>query len=205
MARPPSTLLIACGALAREILALIETHGWRGMTLACLPAHYHNTPQKIAGAVRAKIRENRGRYDRVLVIYGDCGTGGALDAVLAEEGAERIPGPHCYEFYAGAAAFAAMAGAEPGTFYLTDYLARHFERLIVEGLGIDRHPELLADYFGNYRRLVYLAQTEDAELRERAEAAAARLGLAFEYRFTGYGDLAGYLAGAAAGAARKAG
>ncbi len=193
MARPPTTLLIACGALAREILALIEAHGWRGMTLTCLPAHYHNTPRKIPGAVRAKIRENRGQYDRFLVIYGDCGTGGDLDAVLAEEGAERIPGPHCYEFYAGSADFAALAEAEPGTFYLTDYLARHFERLIIEGLGIDRHPELLPEYFGNYRRLVYLAQIEDAELRRRAEAAAERLGLAFAYRLTGYGDLAGFL------------
>jgi hypothetical protein len=200
MARLPTTLLIACGALAREILALIEAHGWRGMTLACLPAHYHNTPQKIPEAVRAKIRENRAAHDRILVIYGDCGTGGLLDRVLAEEGAERIPGPHCYEFYAGSADFAALAEAEPGTFYLTDYLARHFDRLIIEGLGIDRHPELLAEYFGNYRRLVYLAQTEDAELRRRAEAAAARLGLAFEYRYTGYGELAGYLSAAAAGA-----
>ena len=194
MARPLSTLLIACGALAREILALIEVHGWTGMTLACLPAHYHNTPGKIPEGVRAKLREARGRYDRCIVLYGDCGTGGALDRVLAEEGATRIPGPHCYEFYAGGTDFAAMTEAEPGTFFLTDYLARHFDRLIIEGLGIDRHPELKDEYFGNYRRLVYLAQTEDEGLRRRAEGAAERLGLEFEYRFTGYGELAGFLA-----------
>ena len=194
MARLTSTLLIACGALAREILALIEAHGWTEMAVTCLPAHYHNTPDKIPEAVRAKLRENRGRYDRVFVLYGDCGTGGRLDRVLAEEGVTRIPGPHCYEFYAGAADFAALAEAEPGTFFLTDYLVRHFDRLIIEGLGLDRHPELRDDYFGNYRRLVYLAQTEDAALRRRAEAAAARLGLDFDYRWTGYGELAGFLA-----------
>jgi hypothetical protein len=198
MTTPRSTLLIACGALAREILALREAGGWDHLTVECLPAHYHNTPEAIAPAVQSKVRENRGRYGRIFVVYGDCGTGGALDRVLAEEGVERMPGPHCYEFYAGAAPYAAMMEAELGTFFLTDYMVRHFDRLIVEGLWLDRHPELLGQYFGNYRKLVYLAQTEDAELQERAKAAAARLGLGYEYRFTGFGGLADHLRAVAA-------
>lgn len=197
MDEPRSTLLIACGALAREILALIEAHGWSHMTLTCLPAQFHNRPGKIPEAVRGKIRENRARYDRILVVYGDCGTGGLLDAVLEEEGVERIPGPHCYQFYMGTPDFEALTAAEPGSFFLTDYLVRHFDRLIIEGLWLDRHPELRDDYFGNYRKLVYLAQVEDADLRRRAEAAAERLGLAFEHRVTGYGELAEFLAAAA--------
>jgi len=193
MATPRSTLLIACGALAREILALRQAGGWDHLEVDCLPAHYHNTPEAIAPAVRAKIRENRGRYGRIFVVYGDCGTSGALDRVLAEEGVERMPGPHCYEFYAGSTAYAAMMEAELGTFFLTDYMVRHFDRLIVEGLWLDRHPELLGQYFGNYRKLVFLAQTDDAELQEKAAAAATRLGLAYEYRFTGFGGLADHL------------
>ncbi len=194
MAGPPSTLLIACGALAREVAELIRVNGWTHMSIACVPAHFHNTPAKIPGAVRAKIRAARGRYDRIVVLYGDCGTGGLLDQVLAEEGVERIPGPHCYQFYAGEADFAALMEAEPGTFFLTDYLVRHFERLIIAGLGLDRHPHLLSDYFGNYRRLVYLAQTEDADLTIRAREAADRLGLQFERRYRGYGELDRFLA-----------
>jgi hypothetical protein len=198
MTASPSTLLIACGALAREILALREAGGWDHLSVECLPAHYHNTPEAIAPAVQSKIRESRGRYGRIFVVYGDCGTGGALDRVLAEEGVERMPGPHCYEFYAGAVPYAAMMEAEVGTFFLTDYMVRHFDRLIVEGLWLDRHPELLGQYFGNYRKLVYLAQTEDTELQEKAKAAAARLGLAYESRFTGFGGLADHLRAVAA-------
>ena len=123
---PPRTLLIACGALAREVLALIRLNGWSHMELACLPAHLHNRPQRIPAAVRAKIRKARPHYARILVLYGDCGTGGALDQVLAEEGVERIPGPHCYAFYSGIDDFLAQAEAEPACFYLTDYLVRHF-------------------------------------------------------------------------------
>jgi hypothetical protein len=201
----PATLLIACGALARELLALIEANGWRDMAVTCLPAHYHNTPEKIPEAVRAKIGESRGRYGRIFVMYGDCGTGGALDRVLAEEGVARMPGPHCYEWFAGAAAFAAMMESEPGTFFLTDYMVRHFDRLIIEGLWLDRHPELLRDYFGNYRKLVYLAQSDDAELETQARGAAARLGLAYEHRVTGFGDLATHLQAAAASPVEQVG
>jgi hypothetical protein len=190
---PPRTLLIACGALAREVLALIRLNGWSHMAVACLPAKLHNTPARIPEAVRAKIRGARRKYESILVLYGDCGTGGGLDAVLAEEGVERIPGPHCYAFYSGVDAFLAHAEAEPACFYLTDYLARHFERLVIAGLGLDRHPELLPLYFGNYEKLVYLAQTPDPQLERKAKAAALRLGLTYEHRPTGYGDLPDFL------------
>ena len=190
---PERTLLIACGALAREVVELIRVNAWRHLTVSCLPAAWHNTPDKIPGAIRERIRAARERYDRIFVLYGDCGTGGELDRVLEDEGVERIEGPHCYSFFAGNQVFDALAEAEPGTFYLTDYLARHFDRLIIQGLGMDRHPELEALYFGNYTKLIYLAQTEDPDLQARAEAAAARLNLAYEYRFTGYGDMARFL------------
>jgi hypothetical protein len=193
----PKTLVIACGALAREMLALIEANGWGHVTLECLPAKLHNRPEKIPDAVRAKIAESRGRFERIFIGYADCGTGGLLDRVIEEEGVERIGGPHCYSFYAGEAAFDALHEEEVGSFYLTDYLTRHFDTLIIKGMGLDRHPQLMEVYFGNYRRLVYLAQTEDSELQEKAKAAAARLGLDYEYRFTGYGELAEFMARAA--------
>lgn len=191
---PPSTLIVACGALARELLAVIRRQGWDHMNVTCLPADLHNRPEKIPEAVRAKIRENRDAYDRILCLYGDCGTGGRLDRVLAEEGVARIEGTHCYAFYTGLENFEAMTEAEPASFYLTDYLVRHFERLVIEGLGLDRFPQLRDDYFGNYRRVVYLAQTDDADLTAQAAAAAARLGLAFERRETGLDGVAAFLA-----------
>jgi hypothetical protein len=193
MTAHPSTLIIACGALAREITQVIATHGWSHMAVTCLPAHLHNRPDRIPEAVRGKIRATKDRYDRQFVLYGDCGTGGLLDAVLEEEGVERIPGPHCYEFFAGAANFAALAEEEPGTFFLTDFLVRHFDRLIIEGLGLDRYPQLLPDYFGHYRKLVHLAQVEDPVLDAAAKRAALRLGLTHQRRFTGLGGLAAFL------------
>jgi hypothetical protein len=186
---PARQLVIACGALAHEIAALRRANGWTTLDVACLPPELHNRPERIAPAVRAKIRENRERYASIFVAYGDCGTGGALDAVLAEEGAERIAGAHCYEFYATPAAFAELADAEPGTFYLTDFLLRHFDRLVIASLGIDRHPELLPAYFGNYRRLVYLAQAPAPDAGAKARAVADRLGLECVVRETGYGGL----------------
>lgn len=182
-------LLLACGALAREIVDLNERNEWKVFDIQCLPAKWHNTPQFIVPALRDKIRSNKGRYKKIYVVYGDCGTGGQLDALLKEEGVERIDGPHCYAFYSGNAAFAGREADEFTCFFLTDYLARHFEKLMWEGLGLDRHPELLKDYFGNYTKLIYLAQTDDADLQARAEEAAKRLGLQYEYRFTGYGEL----------------
>ncbi|WP_428299499.1 DUF1638 domain-containing protein [Hyphomicrobium sp.] len=197
MAPHPTTLVIACGALAREMLAVAEQQGLRNLSVTCLPAGWHNRPQKIPAGVRAKIQAARGQYDRIFVAYGDCGTGGELDRVLAEEGVERIAGPHCYEFFAGAEAFRDLMEAELGSFFLTDYLARHFDKLMIEGLGLDRHPELREAYFGNYRKLVYLAQTDDADLTARAADAARKIGLEFERRFTGYGDLTGFMRRAA--------
>lgn len=189
----PRTLFIACGALGKELVELKRLTGWVGMVIECLPAHWHNTPDKIAPAVRRKIRSSRAKFDRIFVLYGDCGTGGELDRVLEEEGVERIPGPHCYQFYMGTETFTERSDREPGCFFLTDYLARHFDRLIIKGLGLDRFPELLPDYFGHYTSLIYLAQTDDDGLNAKAEAAAQRLGLAYERRFTGYGELGGFV------------
>jgi hypothetical protein len=189
-------LVIACGALAHEITALRRANAWDQLDVRCLPAELHNRPEKIPAAVRALIHSSRDRYRSIFVAYGDCGTGGLLDAVLREEGVERIPGAHCYEFFATAPVFAALAEAEPGTFYLTDFLLRHFERLVIRGLGLDRHPELFPLYFGNYRRLIYLAQAPDADSQGQARAIAVRMGLQFEYRQTGYGTLETKLAAA---------
>lgn len=188
-----TTLIIACGALAREVLSFIGAYGLRHMVVTCLPANLHNRPDRIPEAVREKIREARPLHERILVLYGDCGTAGRLDAVLAEEGVERIPGAHCYEFYTGQPAFDALTEQEPGTFFLTDFLVRHFERLVFKGLGLDRFPQLLSAYFGNYRKLVYLAQVNDPGLDAAAKEAALRLGLEYERRFTGIRELAGFL------------
>jgi hypothetical protein len=182
-------LLIACGALAREIIDLIERNRWTAFDVACLPAKWHNRPQLIAPGVREKIRSAKGRYRKIFVVYGDCGSGGMLDKMLEEEGVERIDGPHCYAFYSGNADFARRQEEDVTAFFLTDYLARHFDKLIWEGLGLKDHPELLPDYFGNYTKVVFLAQTRDEELAKRAMAAAKKLGLAYEYRYTGYGEL----------------
>jgi Protein of unknown function (DUF1638) len=187
-------LLIACGALAREIVDLIEVNRWNGFDIQCLPAKWHNTPSLIVPGVREKIISARGRYRKIYVLYGDCGTGGQLDALLQQEGVERIDGPHCYAFFSGNPAFAERAEADMTAFFLTDYLARHFDKLIWEGLGLHKHPELLPDYFGNYTKIVYLAQTQDENLKVKAMAAAKKLGLDFEYRFTGYGELASEMA-----------
>jgi hypothetical protein len=186
-------LVIACGALAREITALKRAGGWEALDVTCLPPELHNRPERITPAVRAAIGVARARYQHIFVAYADCGTGGALDRMLAEEAVERLPGAHCYEFFATTGVFAALAEAEPGTFYLTDFLVRHFERLVAASLGIDRHPELVGEYFRHYRRVVYLVQVADTQLQEQARAIAGRLGLAYEQRVTGYGDLAGSL------------
>ena len=185
-------LVIGCGALAREILAVLAANGLSHVDLTCLPAIWHNTPDKIAPALGAALAENAGRYDRIFVAYADCGSGGAIARVCADHGVEMIAGPHCYSFFDGNEAFATRD--EVTVFYLTDFLTRQFEAFVVKPLGLDRHPELKEMYFGNYERLVYLAQTDDPALDEKAKAAAAYLGLAYERRFTGYGDLAPALA-----------
>jgi Protein of unknown function (DUF1638) len=199
---PTRLVIVGCGALAREMLAL--TRGIPGVRVEAVDARLHMRPQLIADAVAAKVekvRAREGRDVRIFVAYADCGTAGSLDAYLEREGIDRIQGAHCYEFYSGAAAYEALQEEELGTFYLTDFLARQFDSIIWTGLGLDRHPELLPDYFGSYRRLVYLAQSDDPDLTARAEAAATRLGLSFERRVTGFGDLATSIQHAVAGAA----
>ena len=197
---PGRVLVIACGALARELVHVVRASGLAQVDITCLPAKLHQRPAEIPGAVGRRIARARARYERIFVAYADCGTAGRLDAVLEAEGVERLPGAHCYEVFAGSAAFARLGVEEPGTFYLTDFLARHFERLVIGGLGIDRHPELLPLYFGNYRRLVYLSQAVDDGLLAAARAAAARLGLDFRHEPTGYGAFAGAIEASAAAA-----
>ncbi len=184
-------LIIACGAIAAEIVKLQRQQFLfnEAITLKCLPADYHNTPQKIAPAIEKILMEQRDKYDVVLVGYGDCGTGGRLDAVLEKYDATRLPGAHCYEFFAGAQLFEDMIEEELGSFFVTDYLVRFFDRLVIEGLGLDRYPHLCEIYFANYKRVVYLAQEENPVLVKKAQAAAHVLGLQFHYRKVGYGDL----------------
>jgi Protein of unknown function (DUF1638) len=185
-----TTALIACGALAREVLAIRDQNGWDAEVLG-VPALLHMRPDKISAAVRERILEARDRYDRVVVVYGDCGTGGALDKTLAIEGVERISGPHCFEMYANRqpGTFEALMEEQLGTFFLTDYLVQSFDHLVIEELGLDRYPALLEDYFGHYTRAVYLAQTENPQLQARAQWAADYLHLPLETRLTGYGAL----------------
>ena len=188
---PEGLLVIACGALAREIVALKRLNGWSALTVECLPPELHNRPEQIPGAVQAAIHAGRARYARIFVAYADCGTGGLLDTVLATEGVARLPGAHCYEFFATAGVFAELSAAEPGTFYLTDFLVRHFERLVIEGLGLNKHPELRDEYFRNYQRLLYLVQSPDADL-SAADLSAANLSAAnLSYANLSYAHLRG--------------
>jgi hypothetical protein len=180
--------LILCGALAREVLAIVARHQWP-VHIEAISAREHMTPRTIAPLVEQKIRALLPRFERIAVVYGDCGTGGALDRVLDTYNVPRISGPHCYEMYAGAQQHDAIVAAQPGTFFLTDFLLRGFDGLVWKGLGLDRHPELIADYFAHYTQLVYLAQTTDAALLEKAQNVAQRLNLPLEIRNTGYGAL----------------
>ena len=189
MVRAERLLVLACGALAREVLAIAQANGWEHVDVHCLPAQLHSTPRLIPRAVDEALHRAAGSYDGVFVAYADCGTAGELDRVLARHGAKRLSGAHCYAVYAGLPEWDALQEEEPGTFYLTDFLVRHVESLVVRPLGLDRHPELVADIFGNYRRVVYLAQSDDRALLDRARAFAESLGLAFEHRQTGYGRL----------------
>ncbi len=183
-------LLIACGALAHEILALKRLNGWTHLDLQCLPANLHLWPDRIPAAVEAAVKARRAEYEDVFVVYADCGTGGLLAAKCAELGVGMVEGPHCYSFFEGNAAFAAHAEDEITAFYLTDFLVRQFDAFVWKPMGFDRHPELVEMMFGNYEKLIYQAQTDDPALDEKARACAGRLGLAYERRLTGYGDLA---------------
>ena len=190
------TLILACGALAKEILALKKTMGLADgiFDLQCLPASYHNHPDKIVPALRHTLEGQGQRYDNILIGYGDCGTGGALDRLVEDyPKAERLPGAHCYAFYAGLSKFDAMMEEELGTFFLTDYLIRHFKTLIVKGMGLDRFPDLKATYFEHYNRLVYMSQEPTGDLIEQGREAAAFLGLNFEHHHVGYGELTTYI------------
>ncbi len=187
-------LVIACGALAREIIAIRRQSGLDHIDLTCLPAQLHNSPDRIPGEVRRTIEMNRDAYADILVAYGDCGTGGLLDRVLEETGARRLEGAHCYAFFSGIEDFDRMEEGQLGTFYLTDFLARHFQTMVIEPLGLDWHPHLRDMYFGHYTRVLYIAQTDDTDLADAARKAADRLGLAFEMKQTGYGLLAPFLA-----------
>lgn len=195
---PEKPLLILCGAIASETQAVLSASGLSdAVEITALPAIWHNFPERIPEGVETKARQaRRGRADRpVFVGYADCGTGGMLDEVCERLDLQRIAGPHCYSFFAGEARFNALADAELGTFYLTDYLARHFEPLIWEGMGLSANPEMRDAMFGSYTRLVYLAQTDDAALTAQAEDAARRLDLRFERVFTGYGELGDFIDG----------
>lgn len=192
-------LLLACGALAHEVLALKRLNGWDHLDLQCLPAKLHLYPEKITEEVVREVEARRGDYDAIHVLYADCGTGGLLQAACDRLGVQMIAGPHCYSFFEGNDAFAIHAETEFTAFYLTDFLVRQFDAFVWKPMGLDRHPELRDMYFGNYTKLVYQAQTDDPALDDRARDCAARLGLAYERRFTGYGDLAGFMAQAARG------
>ncbi|TVP73330.1 MAG: DUF1638 domain-containing protein [Rhodobacteraceae bacterium] len=189
-----SILLLACGALAREILALRAANGWTHMDLHCLPANLHLWPERIPDAVEQAVRKHRDRYARIFVVYADCGTGGLLAARCADLGVEMVAGPHCYAFFEGVERFQAQAEDEITAFYLTDFLVRQFDAFVWQPMGFDRHPELIAMMFGNYTQLIYQAQTDDPALDAKARDCAARLGLAYTRRVTGYGDLATALA-----------
>ena len=182
-------LLIACGALAREILDLKKANGWDHMDLTCLPAKLHLYPEKITEAVIESVAKHRASYDEIFVVYADCGTGGLLQTACDNMGVQMVSGPHCYSFFEGNERFAGISESEFTAFYITDFLVRQFEAFIIKPMGLDRHPELRDMYFGNYEKLVYQAQTDDPALTKKAKEAAETLGLAFERRLTGYGDL----------------
>ena len=182
-------LVIACGALAREILAVIDANRWSHIELTCLPAILHIHPEKICGAVEAAVEKHRPSYDQIFIAYADCGTGGQLFDLCKKLGVEMIEGPHCYSFFEGNDGFLTRAEDEIDAFYLTDFLVRQFDAFVWKPLGLDRHPELRDMYFGNYKKLVYQAQINDPALAEKAEECAKKLGLEYEHRATGYGDL----------------
>ena len=186
---PKPILIIACGALAHDIIQLQKLNNWNHLHLKCLDAELHNKPQLIAGKLRTEIKRHKFQYENIFVAYADCGSGGQIDRLLEEEGIERLPGAHCYSFFAGEDRFQKIAEQELGTFYLTDFLVKHFDRIMIKGLKLDLYPELRDQFFGNYTRLVYLSQEVDMDLLDRAKRAAAMLGLSFKHQPCGYGDL----------------
>ncbi|MCP4788695.1 MAG: DUF1638 domain-containing protein [Gammaproteobacteria bacterium] len=193
MQQSPQLLIIACGAIAREVSAVARINGWKNIKVSQIPAALHNRPEQIPAAVEQRLQDYAGEYDHVFVGFADCGTGGRLDKVIEQYQVQRLSGAHCYEFYAGSEAFARLAEAELGTFYLTDYLAKHFESLVMQGMGLRDKPKLMPLIFGHYKKLVYMAQDETRQLDHFAEAAAKDLGLSYEKIVTGYGQLSSEL------------
>ncbi len=190
----PKTLVICCGAVAREIVGVVRDNGWDHMKVECLPAKLHNEPEALPEGVRSKIQAGRDKFDHIIVLYSDCGTGGRMEKMLTEEGIDGIGGAHCYEVFAGREGFRDIIAEEPGCFFVTDFLARHFEKLVFQGLGLDRYPKLRDTYFAHYKKLIYLAQSDDGDLLARAERAAASVELDFEVRYTGVDGFASFLA-----------
>ena len=182
-------LILACGALAKEIAVLIHLNGWTHLKTRYLPAILHNTPEKITEQLRINLQGAQAKFSRIFIGYADCGTGGKIDSLLDEFDVQRLPGAHCYEFFAGKQTFAEIMEEEIGSYFLTDFLVKAFEKLVWQGMKIDRHPELLPIYFKHYKKLVYLAQSENLELQTQAHEIAERLGLVYEKRVTGYGEL----------------
>ena len=182
-------LILACGALAKEISALIRLNGWSHLKTRYLPAILHNTPEKITEQLRMVLQSSQTKFSKIFIGYADCGTGGKIDSLLDEFDVQRLPGAHCYEFFAGKQTFAEIMEEEIGSYFLTDFLVKAFEKLVWQGMKIDRHPELLPIYFKHYKKLVYLAQSENLELQTQAHEIAGRLGLVYEKRVTGYGEL----------------
>jgi len=193
--KPAILQLIACGALARELMVLLDQLPDGSVSLTCLPAAWHNHPEKILPGLKRKVVAARRKGMQIAVAYGDCGTGGALDAYLEAEQIPRIAGPHCYEMFITKAEFDAEMEATLGTFFLTDYMVRHFERIVMKGMGIRQHPELRDMYFGHYTRVLYIAQTDCKKLRAKAVQASAELGLEYGYRYTGYGEFVSFIGG----------
>ena len=182
-------LIIGCGAIAHEINEIIKLNNWENVQLQCLNAELHNRPEKLPKKIKFVIDSNSDKYSKIFLAYADCGTGGLIDSMLKDYKIERLKGAHCYEFFAGNDLFSKLSEEEPGTFYLTDFLTKNFERLVVRGLKLDQHPELIESFFGNYKRVIYLVQSSNSELTELAMGIADYLGLEFEERLTGFGDL----------------
>lgn len=195
MTEKATTLVLCCGAVANEIVSIVRDNGWDHMRVECLPAKLHNDPEALLEGVRAKIASARSLYDRIFVLYSDCGSGGRMARMLEDEGIEGIGGAHCYEVFAGPERFREIIGQEPGCFFLTDFLARHFDKLVYEGLALDRFPRLRDTYFGKYKKLIYLAQSDNEDLKARAREAARKIGLEFELRYTGRGGFEQFLSG----------
>ena len=186
-------LIIGCGAIAHEVSEIIELNNWDNVRLQCLNAELHNTPKILPRKIKEAIDSNINDYSKIFLAYADCGTGGLIDLLLKDYDIERLEGAHCYEFYSGSSVFKELSEKEIGTFYLTDFLVKNFDRLVIEGLGIQKYPSLKEDYFRNYKNVVYLAQLQDNVLESKARECADYLNLEFSVHFTGLKNLGNQL------------